>query len=203
MIRRVVLIAAVGLFVVVGAWFGLFWRPETSHLHALENQRFQATNNVDILQGQLDSLKALQLKTPAERAALGNLEQAVPQGPSLDQLLNSLNTAAVQAGVTLSSVGTPTPAGWAGTAAGASGSAALGGPQSISLSVSVNGTNARVLRFVTVLESQPRLFVVDNFSLNGTSQATTGGTSLSLRAFYISAASGDPASLFSTPGGQG
>ena len=42
-----------------------------------------------MLQGQLASLKALQLKTPAEPAALAKLEQAVPQGPSLDQLLDS------------------------------------------------------------------------------------------------------------------
>ena len=126
MIRRVLLIAAVGLFVVVGAWFGLFWRPETSHLHAFENERSQAANNVDMLQGQLASLKALQLKTPAERAALAKLEQAVPQGPSLDQLLDSLNTAAVEAGVTLTSVSTPTPAGWGGTATGATSTS--GGP---------------------------------------------------------------------------
>ncbi len=208
MIRRVVLIAATGLVVVVAAWFGLFWHPETSHLSALEDQRSQAMETVGQLEGQLAGLKALQLKTPAEKAALTKLEKAVPEGPSLDQLLDSLNTAAVHAGVTLTSVSAPTPAGWAGATTGETSAVTAGGPQSITLSVAVNGSNADVLRFVTALDSQPRLFVVDNFVLNGTVQtggvqATTGGTSLSVQAFYVSAASGDPASLLVPTGAPG
>jgi Tfp pilus assembly protein PilO len=208
MIRRVGLLALAGLVLVVGGWFLLFARPESSHLHALQKQQSQAESNVAMLEARLGALKALQLKTPAERAALGKLEQAVPEGPSLDQLLDSLNHAAVKAGVTLGSISTPTPAGWAATASGTPSAPSGAGPQSIDLDVSVNGTNAQVLSFVTALDSEPRLFVVDNFSLSGTSQATgkkvlMGTTAISVQAFYISAASADPASLFSAPGAQG
>jgi Tfp pilus assembly protein PilO len=207
MIRKVALMALGGLVVVIAVWFGLFWRPEGSHLSALVKEQSQAQTHVDQLVGQLDALKALQLKTPGERAALSKLEQAVPEGPSLDQLLDSLNRSALDAGVSLTSVSTPTPAGWAGSSA-ATGGGSGGGPQSLNLSISVTGTNAQVLRFVNVVESASRLFVVDNFSLSGPTQAAkgqpaAGATSMNIQAFYISAASGDPASLFSAPGGQG
>ena len=208
MIRRVALLALVGLVVVVGGWFGLFWRSETSHLHKLEGQRTEAIGNVDQLQGELAALKALQLKTPAERAALSTLQQAVPEGPSLDQLLDALNNAALSAGVTVSSIATPTPAGWAGSTSGTPATASGAGAQSMSLSVSVNGTNQQVLRFVSALDSEKRLFVVDTFSLDGSSQAThgqaaVGSTALTVQAFYISSTSNDPASLFVAPSTQG
>jgi Tfp pilus assembly protein PilO len=204
MIRRVALVPLVGLLVVVGGWFGLFWHSESSHLHKLDSQRAQAINNVDQLQGELAALKALQLKTPAEQAALAKLEQAVPEGPSLDQLLYSLNDAALNAGVTLSSISTPTPSGWAGATSATPSPATGPGPQSLNLSLSVNGSNLRVLRFVNALDSEKRLFVVDNFSLNGSTEGATGAatvmgsTTMTVQAYFITAGSDDPASLFTT-----
>lgn len=116
LMRRVALMALVGLLVVVAGWYLVFWRSENSHLKALKVQETQAAGNVSQLETQLASLRVLQREVPAEEAALNELEQAVPEGPSLDQLLDVVNHAASAAGVSLTSISTPMPAGWGGTA---------------------------------------------------------------------------------------
>jgi Tfp pilus assembly protein PilO len=193
MMKRVALFALVGLFVVVTGWYVGFWRSETSHLKAVKVQETQAQNNVSQLEGQLAALRALQREVPAEETAMSKLRQAVPEGPSLDQLLDVVNHAALVAHVGLTAVGTPMPTGW-GATAGAQGSASGQGPETMSLSISVNGNNAHLLRFITALDSAPRLFVVDNFSLNNTAQGTTGSTGLSVETYYVTSAAADPAS---------
>jgi len=196
MIRRVALITLAGLLVVVGVWYMVFWRSETSHLKALKAQESQAAANVSQLQVQLDALKILQREVPVEKVDLSKLQQDVPEGPSLDQLVDTVNHAASAAGVTLTSIATPYPSGWGGgpsTTGPASGS----GPPSMSLSISVNGNNSQLLRFITALDSEPRLYVVDNFTLDSSSEAASGITSLTVEAFYVSAAAADPASDFS------
>ncbi|MGH9104401.1 MAG: hypothetical protein ACRDZX_00920 [Acidimicrobiales bacterium] len=213
LVQRVGAFALVGLLIVVGIWYAALWRPETSHLRAEGQLQSQAASNVASLQGQLASLQVLSKRVPAERKALSKLDQAVPDGPSLDQLLDAINTAAAKAGVPLTAIGTPMPTGWGqpaaspGSAASAPATGTTTGPPSISLTISIGGTAARVLKFVTALGSQRRLFVVDSFSLT-TSPATspasgksrapaTGlGTSLTVEAFYVSATSANPASTF-------
>jgi Tfp pilus assembly protein PilO len=214
-VRRVALIGLAGLVVVVGAWYTLFWRSETSHLKAEQKAEAQAASNVASLQGQVAALTALQKKMPAERAALAKLREAVPDGPSLDQLIDAITTAAAQGHVALNSIGTPEPSGWGGsTASGPAPATSGAGPQSLSVSIGVNGTPAGLLKFVTALDSQPRLFVVDSFSLSGVSQpggagpagpqgGAQGGTSLTVEAFYVSAQSSDAASQFPLISGRG
>ncbi len=116
MMRRVALIALGGLLVVVAGWYMAFWRSESSHLKALKAQETQAAENVSQLQTQLASLRILQREVPAERSALVKLDQAIPDGPSLDQLLDVVNHAASAAGVSLTSISTPMPNGWGGSA---------------------------------------------------------------------------------------
>jgi Tfp pilus assembly protein PilO len=191
MMRRVALIALVGLFVVVGGWYIAFSRPESSHLNALRVQETKAEANLSQLQVQLDSLRVLQREVPAEQAALNRLNQDVPEGPSLDQLLDVINHAASVAGVSLTSIGTPEPSGWGGS--GSTAGATTGpGPQTMTLSISVTSNNAGLLRFITALDSAPRLFLVDNFSLANSSQNSSGSTSLNVETYYVSSASGDP-----------
>jgi Tfp pilus assembly protein PilO len=199
MIRRVALIGLAGLLVVVAGWYLVFWRSESAHLKALKNMEAIAANNVAQLQAQLGALRTLQREVPAERAALSKLDQDVPDGPSLDELIDVVNHAASAAGVRLISISTPSPAGW-GTSSSTSAQGPTGananGAQSMPLAVSVNGTNTGLLHFVTELDSAPRLFVVDNFSLNASGATQAGAASVQLEAYYVSAGSGDPASTF-------
>jgi hypothetical protein len=196
-------VALGGLLVVVGVWYGLFWRSETSHLQVERQDQAQASNNVSMLQGQVAALEALQKKIPAERAQLAKLRQVVPDGPSLDQLLVTIVDAASKAGVAVQSVGMPVPSGWGGSPAAGATAPTASGPQSITLPISVSGDAARLMRFITALDAESRLFVVTQFSLSspsvaGAAQAAAaqGTTSLTVEAFYVSAASADPAADF-------
>jgi hypothetical protein len=196
-------IALGGAFVVTGAWYGIFWRSETSHLRAENQAETNASDLVASMRGQVSALEALQKKIPAERSELALLRQEVPDGPSLDQLLVAIANAAGKAGVVVQSIGTPEPSDWGGTPASVS-AGANAGPQSIAIPISVSGDSMRVLGFISTLETEPRLFVVTQFSLNtaanvpqGPQQGSgQGSTTVSVEAFYVSANGADPAANF-------
>ncbi len=193
MMRRVALIALAGFLVVVAGWYLVFWRSESSHLQALKAQESKAAANVSQLETQLSALRTLQREVPAEKAAINKLDQDIPKGPSLDQLLDDVSHAATAAGVRLASITTPQPSGW-GSGTGTQTTTGGSGPQTMTLAISVDGNNTGLLRFITALESAPRLFLVDNFSLNNAAPGATGSTGLTVETYYASSAAADPAS---------
>ena len=172
--RRIALITLGALVIVVGAWYGALWRPAQKHLATLRSEQTVAASNVMALQAQADALRGEQKQLPKDRVELSQLQAAIPNGPSLDQLIKVIDNAAHQAGVSLTSLATPPPAGW-GTS-GAAPSATGSGPQDFQVSVGLSGTDRGVLQFVTDLDSQARLFVVDSFSLNSAPGLTAGAT---------------------------
>lgn len=199
MTRRVVLITLCALVLVVGVWYGALWRPAEKHLATLRSQQTTAADNVLALQFRVGALRAEQKQLPKEKRALAELEAAIPADPGLDQLIKVIDSAANKAGVSLTSLGTPPPSGWGTTAA----STAPGpGPQDMTVNVGLQGSDRSILQFVTALGSEPRLFVVDSFSLNsapgasgasGTAgPATTSTYSVTVSAFYLSGASNNP-----------
>ena len=231
MIRRVALIGLVSLLVVIGIWYVAFWGPENSQLKKARSNEAQAETSVVSLSAQLAAMRAQVRQVPAERATLALLNEAVPEGPSLDELLKTITAAAAKAHVGLISIGTPEPAGWGSPATAAA--APPPGPPTITLSIGINVTSSlQILDFVTALEAQPRLYVVDGVDLpdlpgaasvpsdKGSGKSLTGhsaggsaagdtaagqATSLTVQAFYVSASSNDPASLnvsFAAPGGS-
>jgi Tfp pilus assembly protein PilO len=125
----------------------------------------------------------------------------VPSDPELDNLVKSLWAAADASGTQLTNISSPQP-----TYFGAASAAALSGPASIDLTISVSGTPAQVETLVNHLDSEPRLFVVDSFSLQNPAGSATsgaaktnataigGGSAITLRAFYATASSDNPAS---------
>ncbi len=209
--QRIALITVAALLVVVGVWYVALWRPAQSHIDSLRAQQVTAAANVETLQAQVDVLRAQERRLPAERAALVKLDEAIPADPGLDQLLKVVDNAVAEAGMTLTSIGTPPPSGW-GTS-GAAPSSATAGPQSITVSIGVLGSDTQMLRLVTDLNSEPRLFVVNSLTLDslpgsatpassagvttgaGTSgsSASDGNTySVSVTAFFVSGASNNP-----------
>jgi Tfp pilus assembly protein PilO len=199
--RRIALITLGALVIVVGAWYGALWRPAEKHLATLRSEQTTAANNVMTLQAQADVLRGEQKQLPKDRVELSQLQAAIPNGPSLDQLIKVVDNAAHDAGVSLTALATPPPIGWG--ANGPSTSAVPGpGPQDIQVSVGLQGSDRGVLKFITDLDSQPRLFVVNSFTLDsaGSAPASAGagapvvpGTySVSVDAFYISAVANNP-----------
>jgi Tfp pilus assembly protein PilO len=201
MTRRIALITLGALVIVVGAWYGALWRPAEKHLATLRSEQTVAASNVMTLQAQADALRTEQKQLPKDRLELSKLQTAIPDGPSLDQLIKVIDNAAREAGVSLTSLATPAPAGW-GSSGATSSVAPSPGPQDFQVSVGLDGSDRGVLQFVTDLDSQPRLFVVDSFSLNSApgsvaaagaaAPATAGAYSVGVTAFYVSAASNNP-----------
>jgi Tfp pilus assembly protein PilO len=199
--RRIALITLGAVVIVVGVWYGALWRPAEKHLNTLRSEQATAANNVMTLQAQADALRAEQKQLPKDRVQLSQLQAAIPNGPSLDQLIKVIDNAAHQAGVSLTSLATPPPVGWG--AINQSTSAAQGpGPQDIEVNVGLQGSDRGVLQFVTDLDSEPRLFVVNSFTLNSAgngpasaaaaTSAVAGTYSVSVDAFYVTAASNSP-----------
>ena len=190
--QRIGLAAAAAIVVVLVVWFVAFWKPEGSSLRAAQKSEAQAAAQVVSDQAQIATLKADAPKVAKEKAVLQKLVQEVPDGPSLDQMLVTINRAAAASGVALNTVGTPEPSGW-GTTAASSPPTTAAGPQYISLSLGVTGSQAQVLRFVSALDAQPRLYVVNSFSLSAPSAGHAAvSTTLTVQGFFESAASNNP-----------
>jgi Tfp pilus assembly protein PilO len=199
--RRIALITLSALILVVGVWYGALWRPAEKHLATLRAQQVLAANNVLTLQAQADALRAQQKQLPQDKVALAKLAAAIPADPGLDQLIKVIDNAAGEAGVSLTSLGTPPPSGW-GTSGPSSAAAQGPGPQDMTISVGFQGSDRGMLQFVTDLDSEARLFVVDSFSLNSAPRASgpsssTGSAgastySVTVTAFYVSGASNNP-----------
>jgi Tfp pilus assembly protein PilO len=190
--HKVAALASAAAVLVIVVWFMAFWRPEGSSLRSAEKAESQAAAQVASDEAQIATLRADAPMVAKDKAVLEKLVEELPYGPSLDQMLVTINRAAAAAGVTLSSVGTPEPSGW-GTPAGSSSPVTVAGPQSITISLGVTGTPARVLRFVSALDAQTRLYVVSSFSLNEPPAGrSVVSTSLSVEGFFQSAASENP-----------
>lgn len=171
-------------------WYAAIWRPATSRLRTARSVESQAAAQVAQDRAQIAQLKADAPEVAAAKAVLGHLTNLVPEDPALDQLLGYVRQAAAEAGVALTDVGTPTPAGWPGSApVGPTSSAGptTGGPQSISVSLTVSGSSAAMLQLITDLGHEPRLFVVQTATI-----ADKGGGALTVEAFYQAATSGNP-----------
>ena len=190
--QRIGLAALAAVLVVFVVWFVAFWKPEGSSLRAAQKSEAQAAAQVASDQAQIATLKADAPKVAKEKAVLEKLVEEVPDGPSLDQMLLTVNRAAASSGITLNTVGTPEPSGW-GTPPASSPPTTASGPQYISLSLGVTGSQAQVLKFVSALDAQPRLYVVNSFSLSAPSSGHAAiSTTLTVQGFFESAAANNP-----------
>ena len=95
--QRIGLVAAAAIVVVLVVWFMAFWKPEGSSLRAAQKSEAQAAAQVASEQAQIATLKADAPKVAKEKAVLNRLVQEVPDGPSLDQMLVTVNRAAAAA----------------------------------------------------------------------------------------------------------
>jgi len=181
--------AAGAVLLIVLIWYVALWGPEGKHLNTAHQRLTQAQAQVANAQEQLFLLQAEKPKLKAEEKVLQHLITALPNGPSLDQLLRTVHQAGVAAGVDISAVSTPQPSGWASGAGAPAQAVAGGGPQFITLGVDVSGTPAEILQFVRALDEQPRIYVVTSFALGSTANVQTN---LSVEAFFVSGATTDP-----------
>jgi len=188
--RKLLVLVAVAVLAVMAVWYEAWYRPEASHIKALQVKQQAAQVSLEQLEIRYAALLSSKKKVPAEQKVLKQLQHLVPDGPGLDNIITTLYAAAAAAGTELTSIQSPAPSGFGpGSASVSSGS----GPSQLSLTIAVGGTLGQVKDLVRVLESEPRLFVVDTFTLPS-GNSGKGGSTMSLRAFYASANSDTAAS---------
>jgi type IV pilus assembly protein PilO len=193
--RNPILIGVVGVVVAI-ILYALVYSPQNSKLSTLKTQETSLTAQEAALQTQLTLLQSEKQKLPANCADLQKISTQIPsvqqpgdlaaeQASFYDQL-----TALVQSsGTTIPTFAfTSGPAASSGTTATttpASGSSSAGGTSAgvvpVGVSMTITGDFSQMSAFVGGLDSFPRLFVIQNFTLSliaaGTS--TSGGSSTS------------------------
>jgi len=178
--RRIMIVALIAIVVLFVGWYEGLNRPESSHITSLKATEQKAQLTVLGLETRYVDLVKSKKELPKERAALAKLERAVPNDPDLDSLVKTLFSAAAAANVKLTSIGSPQPPDFGDPSA-----TGVTGPIVLPLSLSVTGTNVEVEHLYRVLDAEPRLFVINNFS--EVPGAGSSGATLSLDAFYASA----------------
>jgi Tfp pilus assembly protein PilO len=184
--RRIMLVVLIAVLVVVGGWYEGLYRPEVSHIKNLKATEQTAQVALLSLESRYVDLVKSKKELPQERAALAKLDQAVPNDPELDTLVKTLFSAAAKANVQLNDIGSPAPSNFGVPAA--PGTVATAGPAELALTVNIVGTPSEVEKLYRVLDAEPRLFVINNFSLTSgpTAGATAGAVTLDLNVFYAS-----------------
>jgi len=185
--RRIMIVALVAIIVLFAGWYEGIYRSEVSHINTLKATEQQAQIAFLSLEARYVDLVKSKKELPAERAALARLEKAVPNGPELDGLVKTLFSAASATKVQLTSISSPQPAGFGvQSAAGAT----TAGPVELPLSMSVTGTAGAIENLYRLLDAEPRLFVINNFTVAPGTSSTAGtpntGATITLDAFYAS-----------------
>ena len=180
--RRIMIVALLAVLVVFGGWYEGLYRPEVSHITSLKATEQKEQVALLTLETRYVDLVKSKKELPKERAALAKLDLAVPNDPELDSLVKTLFKAAAQTNVQLTSIGSPAPPdfGLPPTA----GTVSVPGPVELQLSLNVNGTSSEIENLYRVLDAEPRLFVINNFSV--VPSATTSTASLEIDVFYAS-----------------
>ncbi|MGO8871576.1 MAG: hypothetical protein ACLQPH_09285 [Acidimicrobiales bacterium] len=215
---RTPLLIGVGTLVVVLLLWAVLISPQNSKLSSLQNKESTLRSQQTTLQAKLVSLKSEQQKLSTSCADLQKIATQIPsvQNPTdIDAEESSFesqfNGLAASTGVALTQFSGFAPAGAGATAApttpsaaGAAGAAgSTPGVVAVPTTLTVGGTYGQVLNFVNGLDSFPRLFVIQTFTLSyGTAKGGSTGSSSSSSSATASA-SAPPLWTGGTPNAPG
>ncbi|MHB1912460.1 MAG: type IV pilus inner membrane component PilO [Acidimicrobiales bacterium] len=166
---RVVAAGAGALVVMVVIWYLALWSPtQRSYDQAQANAQSSAAS-VQALQAQIAQLRFSQTAKgqAALKAKLAIETAAIPAVPDLSGLIDQVNTAATQSGVTFTSISPAQPA---------ANAVAATGPPVIAVSLNVSGGYYQIIDFINRLDTMSRLMVILGVDLGA------GGTGSKLTA---------------------
>ena len=162
MTRRLGALVALIAFVFLAVFWFLGWSPATTKLQKAHADAAVATGQMTQLRGQVAALLAAERKVPLYTSQLNQLKQAVPDDPSYPVVIDELTKMAASSWVVLTSIA-PSIANKATNATATTTS----GPATLGLALAVGGTYPQMLSFLTALQQQTRIFVVDSINLSG------------------------------------
>jgi len=183
--RNPILIGVAGVLVAI-LLYAFVYSPQTSKLSSLQSQETSLTSNQAQLQSQLAILQSEKQKLPANCADLTKINTQIPSVQTPGELAAEQSSFYDQLTQLVSTSGTAIPSfSWQTTTTtpSASSSAAAtpttNGVVPVPVTMSIVGNYGQMSAFVSGLDSFPRLFTIQTFTLSlssPTSAATTPTT---------------------------
>jgi Tfp pilus assembly protein PilO len=196
MSRRALLVGVVGVVVIVAIWYVALWSPRGTALQRARADRDAAQDEVSGARLDLARLQAAAKDRPALEAQLASLRSAVPPDSELAALIDGIDSAAKEAGVSFVSV-TPTPP---------AAPAVAGAPSAIALNIQLKGGYFSELELLRQLAALDRVVVVDGVTLTPDASdpaASEVGLTVTARAFTTASTTKSKTATSSGSGGAG
>lgn len=165
--RRIGVLTAVGLLLVTALWWMFMISPKNGEISGLKDDLNLAIDTEQRLRVQIAELQAVSDAEVQYLAALGKLENLVPERPLLEDFIEQVYSLALDTGVDLQTLAPALPAG--------SEDSDL---REISISAQVEGDFFEILGFLFGLNDMERLVRVDAIAISSSSDES-GGTVLS------------------------
>jgi Tfp pilus assembly protein PilO len=174
--RNPILIAVVGVVVAI-ILYAAFYSPQSSKLSTLQAQETTLQAQQAQLQSQLTVLQTEKQKLPANCADLEKISNQIPSVQSSSDLAAEQSSFYDQLTTLVGTSGTSIPTfSW-----GSAGSASTGtGVTPVPVGMTISGNFGQMSAFVAGLDSFPRLFTIQTFTLSlGGASSTTSNTAAS------------------------
>ena len=163
----VVLIGLVVALVVVLIWLFAFFLPQGKKLNTLNTQEQTLQTQQAALNAQVAALQKTSEATPQLLALQASFAVAVPPLPGTYTYITTMVATTAKANVKLNAITTGSP----GTP--------TNGISAISITLATTGTYDETLNLIHLLNTLPRLTIINDLSLQGGGPGSTRSTSLS------------------------
>jgi len=151
------IVGAFAVLVVGLLWYQFVYSPIKSKTSKANTAAQAAQSDVDSLQHQIDALNASNKKNQAKDIGTSQMLRAIPADFAEASFLRSLDTLRGTSGAAWQSVTPSVPT-------------LAGGLTSINVSITVNGNEEQLARYLSGLYSMPRIFIPDNVTVTRTGQ---------------------------------
>ena len=185
--KKVIAIAVAASVVIVGIWYFGVYSHQSKSIKQANAQAVAADADASSLRSQIAVLQREKAQLPTTQAKLATLKLALPDTPALDKLVDDINAAAAQAGVDWQTLAPTKPATYAATGQSLT-ATNVGGAQSVTVSLQVNGSVHQILDFVTRLNGLSRL--LDVTAVNLSAGAAKPTAQLTTQIFFVPSSTG-------------
>lgn len=154
--RAVVALAVMGAVVGFYGWNSVFLGPRNKARATVQKELSTARQQEQDLRANMAKLRKLAADTKSREAELAGLGRLVPAEADMDGAILALDDAAKQAHVSMTTFVPSPPVAGAG-----------GGPATVSLAMTIDGTFDQIFDYLGRLETLDRLVVIDSLQLAG------------------------------------
>ncbi|MCL4499100.1 MAG: type 4a pilus biogenesis protein PilO [Actinobacteria bacterium] len=144
----VLLVSALALF------YYFAWKPQSTELETINNQRQQEEQKIQSARATLARLEAVKNEAPRIEAKIIKIGRKMPKEPQLPELIVHIQNMANDAGVDVATLQPREPT-------------SLSGYSQMDITLSIEGTYMQIDDFLYRIENSPRAMRVNDFSISG------------------------------------